>query len=249
MYKVILVRHGESVWNEENRFTGWTDVDLTEKGVLEAIKAGQLLKEHNYSFDIAYTSVLKRAIKTLDYILEETDLLWIPVLKSWKLNERHYGALQGLNKQETAMKYGEKQVMIWRRSYDIPPLPITVEDDRYPKRDPRYKELTDSEIPLGESLETTIARVIPYWEQEIIPQIKAGKHVMIVAHGNSLRALMKYIENISNEAIVDLNIPTAVPIVYELDDNLKPLERHFLGTQEKVQEKIDVVADPGKIME
>ncbi|HEY2494520.1 MAG TPA: 2,3-diphosphoglycerate-dependent phosphoglycerate mutase [Paenibacillus sp.] len=249
MFKVIIVRHGESVWNEENRFTGWTDVDLTKKGVLEAIKAGKLLKEHNYSFDIAYTSVLKRAIKTLDYILEETDLLWIPVIKSWKLNERHYGALQGLNKQETAVKYGEEQVMIWRRSFDVPPLPITVEDDRYPKRDLRYKDLTDPEIPLGESLEITIERVIPYWEQEIIPQIKAGKHVMIVAHGNSLRALMKYIENISNEDIMDLNIPTAVPIVYELDDNLKPLERHFLGTQEKVQEKIDVVADPGKIME
>ncbi|AJS60508.1 2,3-diphosphoglycerate-dependent phosphoglycerate mutase [Paenibacillus sp. IHBB 10380] len=249
MFKVILVRHGESVWNEENRFTGWTDVDLTKKGVLEAIKAGKLLREHNYSFDIAYTSVLKRAIKTLDYILEETDLLWIPIIKSWKLNERHYGALQGLNKQETAIKYGEEQVMIWRRSFDVPPLPITAEDDRYPKRDLRYKELTDLEIPLGESLETTIERVIPYWEQEIIPQIKAGKHVMIVAHGNSLRALMKYIENISSEDIMDLNIPTGVPIVYELDDNLKPLERHFLGTQERVQEKIDVVADPGKIME
>ncbi|GIO34674.1 MULTISPECIES: 2,3-diphosphoglycerate-dependent phosphoglycerate mutase [Paenibacillus] len=249
MYKVVLVRHGESVWNQENRFTGWTDVDLTEKGVHEAIKAGEVLKSLPYEIDIAFTSVLKRAIKTLDYILAENDLLWVPVRKSWKLNERHYGALQGLNKQETAEKYGEEQVKLWRRSYDVPPLPITAEDERYPKNDRRYGLLTEQEIPLGESLKDTIARVVPYWEAEIVPHIKAGEHVLVVAHGNSLRALMKVLENISDEDIVDLNIPTAVPILYELDDDLKPLHRRFLGDQERVQEKIDVVANPSKIME
>lgn len=249
MYKVVLVRHGESVWNQENRFTGWTDVDLTEKGVHEAIKAGEVLKSLPYEIDIAFTSVLKRAIKTLDYILAENDLLWVPVRKSWKLNERHYGALQGLNKQETAEKYGEEQVKLWRRSYDVPPLPITAEDERYPKNDRRYGLLTEQEIPLGESLKDTIARVVPYWEAEIVPHIKAGEHVLVVAHGNSLRALMKVLENISDEDIVDLNIPTAVPILYELDDDLKPLHRRFLGDQKRVQEKIDVVANPSKIME
>ncbi|MDR9857219.1 2,3-diphosphoglycerate-dependent phosphoglycerate mutase [Paenibacillus sp. VCA1] len=249
MYKVVLVRHGESVWNQENRFTGWTDVDLTEKGVHEAIKAGKVLKSLPYEIDIAFTSVLKRAIKTLDYILAENDLLWVPVRKSWKLNERHYGALQGLNKQETAEKYGEEQVKLWRRSYDVPPLPITAEDERYPKNDRRYGLLTEQEIPLGESLKDTIARVVPYWEAEIVPHIKAGEHVLVVAHGNSLRALMKVLENISDEDIVDLNIPTAVPILYELDDDLKPLHRRFLGDQKRVQEKIDVVANPSKIME
>jgi len=249
MYKVVLVRHGESIWNQENRFTGWTDVDLTEKGVHEAIKAGELLKSLPYEIDIAFTSVLKRAIKTLDYILEANDLLWVPVRKSWKLNERHYGALQGLNKHETAQKYGEEQVRLWRRSYDVPPLQITAEDERYPKNDRRYGSLTDREIPLGESLKDTIARVVPYWEAEIVPHIKAGEHVLVVAHGNSLRALMKVLDNISDEDIVDLNIPTAVPIVYELDDDLKPLNRMFLGDRERVQEKIDVVANPSKIME
>lgn len=249
MYKVVLVRHGESEWNRENRFTGWTDVDLTEKGVREAIKAGKLLKALPYEIDIAFTSVLKRAIKTLDYILEANDLLWVPVRKSWKLNERHYGALQGLNKDETAQKYGEEQVRLWRRSYDVPPLKITAEDERYPKNDRRYGKLTDQEIPLGESLKDTIARVVPYWEAEIVPRIKAGEHVLVVAHGNSLRALMKVLENIGDEEIVDLNIPTAVPILYELDDDLKPLNRTFLGDRERVQEKIDVVANPSKIME
>ncbi|GIP29993.1 2,3-bisphosphoglycerate-dependent phosphoglycerate mutase [Paenibacillus sp. J23TS9] len=249
MFKVVLVRHGESIWNQENRFTGWTDVDLTEKGVREAIKAGELLKKVPYEIDIAFTSVLKRAIKTLNYILDVNDLLWIPIHKSWKLNERHYGALQGLNKQETAEKYGAEQVQLWRRSYDVPPLQITAEDDRYPQKDKRYGRLTEQEIPLGESLKDTIARVVPYWEAEIVPQIKAGKKVLVVAHGNSLRALMKVLENISNEDILDLNIPTAVPILYELDENLKPLNRHFLGDEERVQEKIDVVANPSKIME
>ncbi|GAB6991472.1 2,3-diphosphoglycerate-dependent phosphoglycerate mutase [Paenibacillus pini] len=249
MHRVVLVRHGESIWNQENRFTGWTDVDLTEKGVHEAFKAGQLLKDFPYEVDIAFTSVLKRAIKTMNYILDQDDLLWIPIYKSWKLNERHYGALQGLNKQETAAKYGEEQVRLWRRSFDVPPLKITVDDDRYPQRDKRYKELTEPEIPLGESLKDTIARVVPYWESEIVPHIKAGKNVLVVAHGNSLRALMKVLENISDEDIIDLNIPTAVPILYELDDQLRPLNRHFLGDQERVQEKINVVANPGKIME
>ncbi|RED31655.1 2,3-diphosphoglycerate-dependent phosphoglycerate mutase [Paenibacillus sp. VMFN-D1] len=249
MYKVVLVRHGESEWNRENRFTGWTDVDLTDKGVQEAIKAGHLLQDIPYEIDIAYTSVLKRAIKTLNYILDVNDLLWIPIRKSWKLNERHYGALQGLNKEETAKKYGAEQVMLWRRSYDVPPLQITADDDRYPPKDKRYGSLTKQEIPLGESLKDTIARVLPYWEAEIVPQIKAGKKVLVVAHGNSLRALMKVLENISEEDIVDLNIPTAVPILYELDDDLKPLNRHFLGSPERVQEKIDVVANPSKIME
>ncbi|MGN7359947.1 2,3-diphosphoglycerate-dependent phosphoglycerate mutase [Paenibacillus sp. SAF-054] len=249
MFKVVLVRHGESLWNQENRFTGWTDVDLTEKGVNEAIKAGELLKKVPYEIDIAFTSVLKRAIKTLNYILDVNDLLWIPIHKSWKLNERHYGALQGLNKRETAEKYGAEQVQLWRRSFDVKPLQITAEDDRYPQKDKRYGRLTEQEIPLGESLKDTIARVLPYWEAEIVPQIKAGKKVLVVAHGNSLRALMKVLEDISDEDILDLNIPTAVPILYELDDNLKPLNRHFLGDRERVQEKIETVANPSKIME
>ncbi|MCJ8013861.1 2,3-diphosphoglycerate-dependent phosphoglycerate mutase [Paenibacillus sp. KQZ6P-2] len=249
MFKVVLVRHGESIWNQENRFTGWTDVDLTEKGVHEAIKAGELLKKVPYEIDIAYTSVLKRAIKTLNYILDVNDSLWIPIHKNWKLNERHYGALQGLNKQETADKYGAEQVKLWRRSFDVPPLQITAEDDRYPLKDKRYGHLTEQEIPLGESLKDTIARVVPYWEAEIVPQIKAGKKVLVVAHGNSLRALMKVLEDISAEDIVDLNIPTAVPILYELDDNLKPLNRHFLGEQDHVQERIETVANPSTIME
>ncbi|BFH61001.1 MULTISPECIES: 2,3-diphosphoglycerate-dependent phosphoglycerate mutase [Paenibacillus] len=249
MYKVVLVRHGESLWNQENRFTGWTDVDLTEKGVQEAIKAGELLKQVPYEIDVAFTSVLKRAIKTLHHILDVNDLLWIPIYKHWKLNERHYGALQGLNKQETADKYGAEQVKIWRRSYDVPPLQITADDERYPQKDKRYGQLTEQEIPLGESLKDTIARVVPYWEAEIVPQIKAGKKVLVVAHGNSLRALMKVLENISDEDIIDLNIPTAVPIMYELDENMTPLRREFLGDRKGVQEKIDVVANPSKIME
>ena len=229
MYKVVLLRHGESTWNKENRFTGWTDVDLSDRGVAEAKEAGRLLLENGFIFDIAFTSVLKRAIKTLGIGLDVLDQLWIPVTKSWKLNERHYGALQGLNKAETAAKHGEAQTKIWRRSYDIPPPPLSADDPRHPSHDPRYRCLSASELPLTESLKETVARFLPYWHETIAPTITSGKRVVIAAHGNSLRALVMYLDDISESAIVELNIPTGIPLVYELDDNLKPLRHGYLG--------------------
>jgi 2,3-bisphosphoglycerate-dependent phosphoglycerate mutase len=229
MHKVVLLRHGESTWNRENRFTGWTDVDLSERGCEEAAEAGRLLKDGGYLFDIAYTSVLKRAIRTLDAALDATDRLWIPVEKSWRLNERHYGALQGLNKAETAAKHGEAQTKIWRRSYDIPPPPLTVDDPRHPSHDPRYAGLNPGDVPLTESLKDTVARFLPYWHETIAPAIWAGKRVLIAAHGNSLRALVKYLDNVSESAIVELNIPTGIPLVYELDDQLQPIRHYYLG--------------------
>lgn len=246
MKKVVLVRHGESQWNMENRFTGWTDVDLSDKGMEEAKEAGRILKSEGYCFDLAYTSVLKRAIKTLHYILDEMDLLWIPVNKSWRLNERHYGALQGLNKAETAAQYGEEQVKIWRRSYDILPELLSREDVRYPKHDPRYQDMDDKDIPMAESLKETVLRVIPYWESEIVPKIREGKRVIIAAHGNSLRALVKYLDNIGEKEIVELNIPTGIPLVYEFNDDMKPVNKYYLGDLNAVQDKISKVAVQGK---
>jgi 2,3-bisphosphoglycerate-dependent phosphoglycerate mutase len=232
MYKVVLLRHGESSWNQENRFTGWTDVDLSERGVREANEAGRLLKEGGYTFDLAFTSVLKRAIRTLGIALDTLDLLWIPVTKHWRLNERHYGALQGLNKAETAAKHGEAQVKIWRRSYDIPPPALTPGDERYSGRDPRYAGMTADEIPLTESLKDTVARFLPYWHESIAPAITSGRRVIIAAHGNSLRALVKYLDDIPEREIVELNIPTGIPLVYELDEQLKPIRHFYLGDPE-----------------
>ena len=229
MHKLVLLRHGESVWNRENRFTGWTDVDLSERGRQEAQEAGRLLKEGGYVFDIAFTSVLKRAIRTLWYSLDALDLMWIPVEKHWRLNERHYGNLQGLNKAETAQKHGDDQVKIWRRSYDIPPPPLTPDDERHPSRDPRYASLDPNELPLTESLKDTVARFLPYWHETIAPTIAAGRRVIIAAHGNSLRALVKYLDNVSEADILELNIPTGIPLVYELDDSLRPLRHYYLG--------------------
>ncbi len=246
MQKVVLIRHGESMWNKENRFTGWTDVDLSEKGVSEAKAGGKLLREEGYTFDIAFTSVLKRAIRTLWLVQEEMDLLWIPVVKSWRLNERHYGALQGLNKSETAAKFGEDQVLIWRRSYDIPPPELEPSDERFPGNDPRYAGLTPEELPLTECLKDTVARFLPYWHGDIAPAIKAGKRVVIAAHGNSLRALVKYLDNVSDEEIVGLNIPTGIPLVYELDDDLKPLTHYYLGDPEAIAAAAAAVANQGK---
>ena len=246
MKKVILLRHGESVWNKENRFTGWTDVDLTEKGVEEAKKAGELMRDAGFVFDLAYTSVLKRAIKTLWLALEQLDLMWIPVLHSWRLNERHYGALQGLNKAETAAKFGEQQVLAWRRSYDVPPPALAPDDARCPGGDPRYRGLAASQVPLTECLKDTVARVLPYWNQAIAPDIRAGKRVLIAAHGNSLRALVKYLDKVSDQDIVGLNIPTGVPLVYELDDVLKPIRHYYLGDPAEVEKAMQAVASQGK---
>lgn len=246
MYKVVLLRHGESTWNKENRFTGWTDVDLSEKGLEEARKAGQVLKSEGFKFDIAYTSVLKRAIRTLWITLDELDLMWIPVFRSWRLNERHYGALQGLNKAETAQKYGEDQVKIWRRSYDIQPPALEKNDERFPGKDARYAELKDNELPLTECLKDTVARFVPYWENTIAPMVKSGKRVLITAHGNSLRALVKYLDNVSEKDIVELNIPTGIPLVYELDENLKPIKSYYLGNQEEIAKAAAAVANQGK---
>jgi 2,3-bisphosphoglycerate-dependent phosphoglycerate mutase len=229
MHKLVLLRHGESTWNKENRFTGWTDVDLSERGRAEAKEAGRLLREGGYVFDLAYTSVLKRAIRTLGIALDALDLLWIPVTKHWRLNERHYGALQGLNKAETAAKHGEAQTKIWRRSYDIPPPPLTADDPRNPSRDPRYSTLSSTELPLTETLKDTVARFLPYWHEVIAPSIKGGRRVIIAAHGNSLRALVKYLDNIDEQTIVELNIPTGIPLVYELDDDLRPIRHYYLG--------------------
>ena len=246
MYKVVLIRHGESVWNKENRFTGWTDVDLSEKGVQEATEGGKLLKTEGFTFDIAYTSVLKRAIRTLWLVQEQMDLLWIPVSKSWRLNERHYGDLQGLNKSEMAAKFGDDQVHIWRRSYDVPPPVLKKTDPRYPGNDPRYKNLKEEELPLTEDLKATVARVLPYWNQTIAPVIKSGKKIVIAAHGNSLRALVKHLDNIPESEIVSLNIPTGTPLVYELDANLKPIKHYYLGDQEKIKAAMASVANQGK---
>ncbi len=229
IHRVVLLRHGESTWNQENRFTGWTDVDLSERGVVEAREAGRLLLEGGYVFDLAYTSVLKRAIKTLGITLDVLDQLWIPVEKHWRLNERHYGALQGLNKAETAAKHGEAQVKIWRRSYDVPPPPLEADDERHPSRDPRYAGLAADELPATESLKGTVARFLPYWHQTITPSIASGRRVVIAAHGNSLRALIKYLDDISDADITELNIPTAIPLVYELDGNLRPIRHYYLG--------------------
>jgi 2,3-bisphosphoglycerate-dependent phosphoglycerate mutase len=246
MIKLVLLRHGESIWNKENRFTGWTDVDLSEKGIEEANQAGRLLKEEGFTFDVAYTSVLKRAIRTLWIVLERMDLMWIPVYNSWRLNERHYGALQGLNKAETAAKYGEQQVHIWRRSYDVRPPALEPSDPRYPGNDPRYKTLQQADIPLTECLKDTVSRFLPYWHDVIAPTINTGKRAIIAAHGNSLRALVKYLDNITDEAIVDLNIPTGVPLVYELEDNLKPIRNYYLGDPEAVKKAMEAVAKQGK---
>lgn len=246
MYKLVLVRHGESVWNKENLFCGWTDVDLSEKGMQEARQAGKLLKEGGYAFDVAYTSVLKRAIRTLWLTLEELDLMYIPVINHWRLNERHYGALQGLNKAQTAEKYGDEQVKIWRRSYDTRPPALEKSDPRYPGSDPRYTNLLDTEIPAHECLKDTVARFLPYWHVEIAPAIKSGKQVLITAHGNSLRALVKYLDNIPDDEIVELNIPTGTPLVYELDDNLHPIRHYYLGDAEAIKKAMEAVANQGK---
>jgi 2,3-bisphosphoglycerate-dependent phosphoglycerate mutase len=246
MYKLVLVRHGESDWNKQNRFTGWTDVDLSEKGLAEAKEGGQVLKAQGYTFDIAFTSVLKRAIRTLWIVLDEMDLMWIPVCNSWRLNERHYGALQGLNKSETAAKFGEDQVKIWRRSYDVPPPPLEKDDPRYPGHEARYSDLTESELPLTECLKDTVARFLPYWHEVIAPTVRSGKKVIVAAHGNSLRALVKYLDKISDDEIVSLNIPTGMPLVYELDENLQPLKSYYLGDPEKVKAAMEAVAAQGK---
>ena len=246
MPKLVLVRHGESEWNKENRFTGWTDVDLSETGRAEALESGRILKQEGYTFDIAYTSVLKRAIRTLWTILDEMDLMWIPVHRNWRLNERYYGALQGLNKSETAAKFGEEQVKIWRRSYDIPPPPLEKSDPRWPGYEQRYTGLSEVELPLTECLKDTVARFLPLWHETIAPMVKSGNRVIIAAHGNSLRALMKYLDNISDNEIVGLNIPTGVPLVYELDESLKPIKHCYLGDPEKVKAAMEAVAAQGK---
>jgi 2,3-bisphosphoglycerate-dependent phosphoglycerate mutase len=246
MHKIVLLRHGESVWNRENRFTGWTDVDLSERGLEEARRAGELLKEDGYIFDVAYTSVLKRAIKTLWLALEGMDLMWIPVHNSWRLNERHYGALQGLSKAETAAKFGEAQVKIWRRSYDTPPPALAPDDPRHPSNDPRYAGLARSDLPLTECLKDTVARFLPYWHETIAPAVKSGRRVIIAAHGNSIRALVKYLDDIGEQEIVELNIPTGIPLVYELDDALRPQRHYYLGDAAAVEAAVKAVASQGK---
>jgi 2,3-bisphosphoglycerate-dependent phosphoglycerate mutase len=247
MKQLVLQRHGESTWNKENRFTGWTDVGLTEKGVQEAIEAGRVLKAEGYHFDVAYTSVLKRALKTLWLTLEEMDLMWIPVFNSWRLNERHYGALQGLNKAQTAEKHGDEQVKLWRRSYDTPPPALTEDDMRYPGHDPRYADLSEDELPLTECLKDTVERMLPYWHETIAPVVKSGTRVLVSAHGNSLRALVKYLDKVSDEEIVGLNIPTGIPLVYELnDDDLTPIRSYYLGDAAKVKAAQQAVANQAK---
>jgi len=246
MYKLVLLRHGESVWNKENRFTGWTDVGLTDKGLAEALNAGQLMKEVGFTFDVAYTSVLKRAIKTLWTALEEMDRMWIPVHHSWRLNERHYGALQGLNKAETATKFGEDQVKVWRRSYDTPPPALTDDDPRLESGNPRYASLAKGEFPKTECLKDTVARFLPYWHETIAPAVKSGRSVIVAAHGNSLRALIKYLDNVSDQDIVGLNVPTGQPLVYELDADLKPIKSYYLGDEEVIKKAMEAVANQGK---
>ena len=244
MHKLVLLRHGESGWNRENRFTGWTDVDLSQQGITEARAAGRLLKSEGYDFDVAYTSMLKRALRTLWIALDELDRMWLPVEKSWRLNERHYGALQGLNKAEMAAKYGEAQVLAWRRSYDTPPPALTPDDPRYEGSDRRYAGV---EVPLTESLKDTVARAVPYWQSGIAPALRAGKRVLVAAHGNSMRALVKHLDGISDEAIVKLNIPTGIPLVYELDESLKPLRHYYLGDPDEVARRTASVATQGKV--
>jgi 2,3-bisphosphoglycerate-dependent phosphoglycerate mutase len=245
-YKLVLLRHGESTWNSENRFTGWTDVDLSERGRVEARQAGQLLKNEKYEFDFVFTSVLKRAIRTLWTVLDETDQMWLPVVKSWRLNERHYGSLQGLNKIETTEKYGENQVFTWRRSFDVPPDALIPSDPRHPSQDRRYKEVDQKDLPATEALKHCQDRVLPFWNSEIAPAIKSGKRVLIVAHGNSLRALVKHLDKVSDEAIADLNIPTGIPLVYELDRGLKPLRHYYLGDPEAAEKAAKAVANQSK---
>ena len=245
-YRIVLLRHGESVWNKENRFTGWTDVDLSEKGLTEAREAGRVLKAEGFTFDLAFTSVLKRAIRTLWLTLDEMDLMWIPEVRSWRLNERHYGALQGLNKAETAEKFGDAQVKLWRRSYATPPPALEVSDERYPGRDPRYAGLSKGELPLTECLADTVTRVLPFWNGSIVPEIRAGRQILVAAHGNSLRALVKHLDGISDDDIVELNIPTGMPLVYTLDESMKPIDRRYLGDPAAVAAAMQAVANQGK---
>ncbi len=244
--KLVLLRHGESIWNRENRFTGWTDVDLSEKGVFEAKRAGKTLKEKGYSFDVAFTSVLKRAIRTLWIVLDELDLMWIPVHVSWRLNERHYGALQGLNKAETTRVYGEEQVLLWRRSYRVRPPSLQKTDAGYPGNDPRYHHLDEKDMPFTECLKDTVNRFLPYWNEKIAPEIRAGKRIIISAHGNSLRALVKHLDHVSAEDIIHLNIPTGIPLVYELDDGLRPIRNYYLGDPGEIREAMERVAEQAK---
>ncbi len=246
MYKIVLMRHGESTWNRENRFTGWADVDLTDKGIAEARDAGRILKEAGFTFDLTYTSVLKRAIRTLWLTLDEMDLMWLPTVHSWRLNERHYGALQGLNKAETAARYGDEQVLVWRRSYDTPPMALDPNDERASYHDPRYAKLKREEIPLSECLKDTVARVLPVWNESMAPAIRAGKQILVSAHGNSLRALIKYLDNISDADIVGLNIPNGQPLVYELDAELKPIRSYYLGDSAAIEAAMQAVASQGK---
>lgn len=246
-YKLVMLRHGQSTWNLENRFTGWTDVELSAQGEAEAHEAGKLLREGGYIFDLALTSVLKRAIKTLWIVLEEMELEWIPVTNAWQLNERHYGALQGLNKAEMAVQYGEAQVKIWRRSYDVPPPVLDINDSRHPRFDPRYAGLTPKELPSTESLKITLERVLPYWHSTIAPIVKSGKRLLIAAHGNSMRAMVKYLDNISDEVIPELNIPTGIPLVYELNSDLKPIKSYYLGDPEAIRKAAEAVANQGKV--
>lgn len=245
-HRIVLLRHGESVWNKENRFTGWTDVDLSERGIEEARAAGRLLKGEGYTFDQIHVSVLKRAIRTLWIVQDEMDLMWVPVRHSWRLNERHYGALQGLNKAETAAKFGDAQVLTWRRSYDTPPPPLEPGDPRFPGKDPRYAGLSAAELPLTECLKDTVARFVPYWEQAIAPDVRAGKRVLVAAHGNTIRALVKFLDGVSDADIVELNIPTGVPLVYELDDALRPIRHYYLGDAAAIEAKARAVAAQGK---
>jgi len=244
--KLVLLRHGESTWNKENRFTGWTDVDLSDRGVKEAHEAGKVLKKEGFVFDVAFTSVLKRAIRTLWITLDEMDLMWIPVYRSWRLNEKHYGALQGLNKSETAQKYSEEQVLKWRRGYEVQPPALNKEDQRHPINDPIYKDVDKKDLPATECLKDTVERFLPYWHEEITPVLKSGKKILISAHGNSLRALVKHLDNIADEEIVKLNIPTGIPLVYELDKDLKPLKHYYLGDPEGVKKAMEAVANQGK---
>lgn len=246
MYKIVLLRHGESTWNKENRFTGWTDIDLTEKGLEEARQAGKLMRESGFVFDFAFSSVLKRAIRTLFIALDEMDRLWIPVQRSWRLNERHYGNLQGLNKSEMAAQFGDAQILQWRRSYDVPPPPLELDDPRHPRFDPRYGEIAPAALPATECLKDTVARVRPYWEDVIAPAIKSGRSIVIAAHGNSIRALVKYLDKISDEKIVELNIPTGIPLVYELDADLQPIRSYYLGDQEAARKAAEAVANQAK---
>jgi 2,3-bisphosphoglycerate-dependent phosphoglycerate mutase len=246
MHKLVLIRHGESDWNKENRFTGWTDVDLSEKGREEARQAGRLLKEQGYAFDVAYVSVLKRAVRTLWIVLDEMDLMWLSVRHSWRLNERHYGALQGLNKSETAAKFGEDQVKVWRRSYDIPPPPLEKSDPRFPGHDPRYADLKPEESPQTECLKDTVVRFLPFWHETLAPAVKAGSRVLVAAHGNSIRAMVKYLDNVSDDEIVGVNIPTGIPLVYELSADLKPLKHYYLGDPDEIARAMDAVASQGK---